>query len=162
MKRFLLIAVGLALLGAPARAGYDKTEWGMSPEQVAQALGPERAAQVKPYAIRDGGWKVANRGVTVLGEDRLPTTYEYEDGKLVLILMQQKKQKNCAAAVRHVQLQLGNPYRISDQVILRLIIWHDPARNTRVRLLVSTSICDLHYEPLDQYIEADRAAVAGG
>lgn len=40
---------------------------------------------------------------------------------------------------------------VSDQIILRLLIWHDRPAGTRIRLLVSESLCDLNYERLSDY-----------
>jgi hypothetical protein len=47
--------------------------------------------------------------------------------------------------------------RVSDQTILRLVIWHDPPNQNRIRLLLSRDVCDVNYERLSDYQSIDTA-----
>ncbi len=158
MKPLMFAYAVLGMLFATgAQAGWETTEWGMTPQQVAAAAGDAAVPVQRPYKDRQGDMVIANSGEYAIGPDRLKSRFYYEQDRLVMIGMSLDR-KHCASLVNSLQARYGAPLRISDQVILKLIIWHEAATNTRIRLLVSTSICDLYFEPRDRYLAVDTAA----
>lgn len=71
--------------------------------------------------------------------------------------------RRCQPVVEAMLARYGDPLIVSDQVILKLIIWHDVASDTRpVLMLSSAGICDLTLYPLAEYRDNDLAEVAAG
>ncbi|HRO33113.1 MAG TPA: hypothetical protein PLQ03_06835 [Brevundimonas sp.] len=66
--------------------------------------------------------------------------------------------RQCRDVIASIVERFGRPVTMSDQAILRLIIWHDEGRQRRLRLLVSQAgICTLYYERLATYQAGDLA-----
>ena len=152
-----LIATSLFLSGTTANARWEATEWNMTPEQVAAVMGPAAPLSRGRRGDRLDGKRVGNVGFHGFAGARFRTVYYYDDRGLAQVALSTQS-RNCRQIVDALVQSYGEPVRISDQVILRLIIWHDPEAANRIRLLVSAGVCSLHFERLSDYEAVDRAA----
>ncbi|WP_029907658.1 hypothetical protein [Caulobacter sp. UNC358MFTsu5.1] len=154
----IVTALVLATVPAAAHAGWAATEWDMSPAQVEAAMPGTKP--VKRGEVLSKG-QARSAGQYVLNGQAVRTTYYYDDKGLSLVMLRVPF-KACGATLDQLQRDHGRPLRISDQVILRLVIWHDEPAQTRIRLMVSpgAEICNLHFERLSTYREIDLAAAA--
>lgn len=107
---------------------------------------------------RLGGKQIGNVGEYRLGEARFRSVYYYDDRGLAHVALH-RKSGSCREILEAVAKQYGEPVRISDQAILRLVIWHDRGAGNRIRLLLSAGNCNLNYERLSDYEAVDLAAV---
>jgi hypothetical protein len=147
--------LGFAMLCAqPAIAGWQSTHWNMTPEQVAAAMG--RQAPLDRGSMRDrlGGKRIGNVGSYRLGNAQFRTVYYYDDRGLAQVALHRTSGGCRDIYAAHVR-EHGRPLRVSDQVILRLFIWHDRQAENRIRLMVSESLCELNYERLADYEAID-------
>ncbi len=143
-----------------AHAGYKAAAWGMTPEQVAAVI-PEAKLGRDRGDERDGKW-IGNTGVLVDGARQYRSTFYFDQRGLVQVALD-ANYSECKGVLDDLLKAHGDPYRINDQVMFRLFIWHDATRNNRLRLMVSTAkICTLHYERLDDYKAVDDQQAAQG
>ena len=146
------IAIAVSTLACSASA-QDSLRWGMSVTEV-QAAVPD----IRP--VRNGetvsGKQVRGRGRQQLGELDLEALYYFDDAGLAAIQLEGPP-RDCRQVIGALVTAHGNPLRVSDQAILRLIIWHDEASDRRVRMVVSTGLCNVHYERLTDYRAHDLA-----
>jgi len=153
LKLVLLLAILLAGSATPALAGWRGAEWGMTAEAVT-------AAQPEVRPVRNGD-RVGDKRKLSAGRSEVAgitvDTHYYYDAKGLAMVVLRVPTRQCQAVANHLQQTLGAPKRISDQVILRLFIWHNEPAQNRLRLLVSASFCDLHVERLSEYREFDLA-----
>ena len=129
----------------------------MTPEQVAAAMRPAAPLSNGRRGDRIGDMRVGNVGYHSFAGGRFRTVYYYDDRGLAQIALTPTS-GHCRPVIDALIQRYGNPLRVSDQVILRVIIWHDPAASNRIRLLMSQSVCTLHIERLSDYEAVDRAA----
>lgn len=160
-KMFSVSLFGLLMIAwsTQAHAGFEAAQWGMTPAQVATALPDE--APLSPGSLGDSleGKTVGNVGEHVDGERKFRAVYYYDTRGLTLVTLHASP-SDCQGVLKDILGKHGNPYRVSDQMIFRLIIWHDAPNSNRLRLMVSKGICDLHYERLDDYKAVDDAQAA--
>jgi hypothetical protein len=156
------VLAAMTLLGCliasatPALAGWEATEWGMSPEQVEAAVpGAERLLRGETL----DGKRAMSREPYQLGEQHLQARYFYDANGLAMVEVDVSR-RECNAAVDVLLQRYGNPLRISDQAILRLVIWHDEPTGTRIRTLLSTNVCSVYFERLADYRDVDLANAA--
>ena len=153
------IASALALAFAvPAAAG--STRWNMTPEQVAAAMGGQAPLDHGRRGERLGGKRIGNVGTHRLGNARFRSVYYYDGNGLAQIALN-RTSGSCREIYAGIVRDHGPPVVTSDQMILRLFIWHDRASETRIRLIVSRSLCDLNYERLSDYEAFDLAHPTG-
>ena len=160
MRRWgVALVLGVLSLATTARAGFAGAEWAMTPEAVAAAS--PQLAKLGPGAPGDhlDGQTVGNVGAYVEGNEHFRVVYYYRNGGLIHVSVDLTA-GDCKVVIGSLLSRYGKPLLTSDQVILKLVIWHDPKTDTRVRLLLSKSICDINYERLEDYAEHDKA-VAG-
>ncbi|HVQ08454.1 MAG TPA: hypothetical protein VMS43_08455 [Allosphingosinicella sp.] len=151
MKVLMALAGALALsFAVPAAAGWQSTRWNMTPEQVATAMAGQAPLDRGRRGERLGGKRVGNVGTYQLGNARFRSVYYYDDNGLAQVALN-KTSGNCREIYAAIVRDHGAPIGISDQLILRLFIWHDRASENRIRLIVSQSLCDLNYERLSDY-----------
>jgi hypothetical protein len=160
MRHLLWLALLSFAAASTAHAGYKNTEWGMTPEQVAAAV-PEAKLDGPGVGETVGDKTARNAGDIVDGARTYRATFFYDQRGLAMVLLK-APHKECKAVLQEIIDAHGNPYRTSDQVLFRLLIWHDATRNNRLRLMVSAKICDLHYERLDDYKAVDDEQAAKG
>lgn len=149
----LSAAMAMLVLTTGATAQEPALRWGMASAEV------ETAANAHPVrrGERMGDKQVRSRGHQRLGTLNLEARYFYDDDGLAMIQLEGPP-RNCRAVIEVLVEAHGEPVRVSDQVILRLVIWHDEAAERRVRLLISQGLCDVHYERLAEYREQDLAS----
>jgi hypothetical protein len=151
------LATALALtLAVPAAAGWQSMRWNMTPEQVAEAMAGQAPLSRGRRDDRLGDKRIGNVGTYRLGNARFRSVYYYDDRGLAHVGLY-RLSGDCREIYASIAREHGAPVRTSDQLILRLFIWHDRAAETRIRLLVSASICDLNYERLADYEAHDLA-----
>ena len=151
----MFVAAALFLLAAtPAAAKWEATEWNLTPEVVAAAMEGRAPLSKGKRGDRLGGKKVGNVGRHVLNGTRVRSVYYYDERGLAQISFEVEREQ-CEAIGANLVAGHGQPVRISDQVILRLLIWHDRKQGNRIRLLVSHGICSLNYERLSDYESID-------
>lgn len=154
--RTAVAAFALALAAAPAAAGWEAAEWDMTPRQVAAAMAGRAPLGRGSGSDRLGGKKVGNVGIHTIGKARFRAVYHFDARGLSLVHLELQRGR-CDDLYRELVARHGPPLRVSDQLVLRLFIWHDRPQRTRVRLLVSASLCNLNYERLSDYEAHDLA-----
>jgi hypothetical protein len=161
MRRLASIAPAALLLALPAgiaEAGWERAQWNMTPEQVAEAMGGQAPLR---RGGRLGDKVVRNVGQHSIGRARFRTEYYYDAQGLALVTLD-RRSGDCREIAQSIVDQHGQPLRTSDQVILRLFIWHDRPQSNRIRLMVSHGLCNLHYERLSDYEAHDLAEARRG
>lgn len=156
MKRWLALAATLFAANV-AEARWEATEWGMTPAQVAAAMGGAAPLSSGRRGDRLGGKTIGNVGTYDFAGARFRANYHYDANGLAHIALSRLRGR-CQDIYAALVGAHGQPTRISDQMILRLYIWHDRPAGNRIRLLVSTSLCDLNYERLSDYEAHDLSA----
>ena len=86
---------------------------------------------------------------------RLYSKYFYDANGLTMIDLPAPP-KRCQELVDYLVASKGRPIGISDQVLIKLLIWHDEPAETRIRLMYSSAgICTLNFERLSEYRDYD-------
>ncbi len=156
----MIAAIVLAsTLASPATAGWQATRWNMTPEQVAEAMAGQAPLSNGSRRDRLDRKRIGNAGTYRLGNARFRTLYYYDANGLAHVALY-RTSGDCREIYAAVAGEHGVPIVTSDQLILRLFIWHDRPSQTRIRLIVSQSICDLNYERLSDYEARDLAPAA--
>ena len=158
LRRGLLLTISIlfAAYAASALAGWERTRWGMTPEQVQAAMSDTRPSNGEGLQ----GLRERSRGRYVFANIPLTAKYYYGDDGLGLISVDVPFRR-CRDALAAIICHHGQPIRTSDQVILQLAIWHDVESNTRIRAMTSSArICSLYFEPLEAYRAGDLAGAA--
>jgi len=162
MRWIARAAVVTAILwpGASA-AGWRGAEWDMDPEQVAAAI-PAAALDKGAKGERLKGKTIGNVGRFMMGDHQVKGVFYYDKAGLQSVALTPDKAA-CPVVARGVLAELSEPMRISDQVILKVVIWHDAKAANRVRLLLlGTGDCTVYYERLSDYEEIDKRLKAEG
>lgn len=156
MRWVMCAAAAVLLWPSVAAAGWRGAEWDMTPEQVAAATSGEAALVAKRRKSMEK--TIGNRGTYVDRGTKFQTTYYFDQRGLAMIGLEPPRKFNCASLAEPLVAAYGDPVVFSDQVILRLVIWHDAKAATRIRLLVSAGagICTLYYERLSDYEAYDK------
>jgi hypothetical protein len=149
MRPWLALAA-ILFGGSAAEARWEATEWGMTPEQVAGAMAGSAPLSQGSRGDRLGGKTIGNVGEHRFAGARFRAVYYYDAGGLAHVALY-RRSGNCRDIQAALAAAYGRPVVVSDQLILRLLIWHDRPAGTRIRLLLSTSLCDLNYERLSDY-----------
>ncbi len=161
MRRIVYAAMVAALWPNLARAGWRGAEWDMNPAQVAAAL-PEALLDKGAKGERLQGKTIGNVGRFTLGGQQAKGVFYYDKAGLQSVALTPEKAA-CPAVARGVLAEFGEPMGISDQVILKVVIWHDAKAANRVRLLLlGTGDCTVYYERLSDYEEIDKRLKAEG
>lgn len=145
-----------ATLASPAAAGWQTTRWNMTPEQVAAAMAGQAPLSNGSRRERLGGKRIGNMGWYSLGNARFRSVYHYDANGLAHVALN-RTSGSCREIYAAIAREHGAPVATSDQVILRLFIWHDRPAENRIRLIVSEGLCDLNYERLSDYEALDLA-----
>lgn len=165
MVRRIMAAVALLLAAPAAHAGWRGAEWNMTPQQVTDAMkgeAPLTRAERKGKADENSS---GNAGKHVQDGETFEVNYYYDAKGLrsVFLDLAEKKPKarsaKCAAFLQRLIAAHGQPLRESDQIIMRLLIWHDKPNQNRMRLVLSEGgqACGLFYERLGDYEANDLA-----
>lgn len=162
MRRSLFVAMAVALTPQVSHAGWRGAEWNMAPEQVAAVDSSAPLDKGRP-GERLGKRRIGNVGSQTIGEVPVRAVYYYDKKGLGLVSLTPDKLSDCQAMARGILAERGEPFRISDQVILKLIIWHEKDSGNRLRLMLSDAgICTLYYERLEDYEAIDHRLKAEG
>ena len=142
--QFLWVAVAATItfnpLPSPATAGWQGAVWGMTPEQVSAAVPGVRAVhrgETLSNARKQGVRDSELYGVA------LQASYFYSPEGLTFIRFNVPFRR-CETVVGGLVAEHGHPSKVSEQAILRVIVWDDPESGNRLSLIHSASgICDL-------------------
>jgi hypothetical protein len=141
-----LAVLGLAMLAlsAPAAADWEKTKWGMTPQQVKTAMG----ATPGPGIAGDNmpGYVVGNVGTWAKGTFSFRAVYYYRSNALALVLLELKS-GDCAALRSSLVATHGTPAIAQRNAVFESTIWRDKVRNEQITYR-RISNCALRYQPL--------------
>ena len=144
---FGTIATAIALLSAPAHAGWENAAWGMTPEQVSAVVPGLRPVR---FGMSLSGARKRSVRDTDLYGIAVEAEYFYDRVGLAFIRFDVPFDR-CPDLVDGLLDQYAQPTHVSDQVILKVIVWEDAAAGNRVSLLHSSAgICDLRLRPLSE------------
>lgn len=146
-------------MATPAEAGWQNTLWNMTPEEVATAMAGQAPLSRGSWRDRLGEKEIQNVGEHRTADAHFRTVYYYDQGGLSQVALY-RKSGDCKKIASHLFAEHGQPVTISDQIILRLTIWHDEANQNRIRLMTSQGLCNVHYERLSDYKDIDLSSVA--
>jgi len=158
MSKLAGLVLAAALLTAgPAWAGWEKLEWGMTPEQAAAAM-PDVAKLDK--GGRDDeldGAVMGNKGPYAFAGKDLIAAFYYDDRGLGQVKIWKSGMTDCKSLLTALTKQYGQPLRAENQSILGLFVWHDARTQARVSLVASQGVlCSLDYYRLSDYEAIDR------
>lgn len=139
---------------SPLSAGWQNTEWGMTAEEVEAAMGGQAPLNRGRRDERLGDKEIRNVGEHQTRDARFRAVYYYDEAGLSHVALEPVS-GDCEAIVAALLVEYGEPIKISDQAILRLVIWHDQAKQNRIRLMLSSGICNVNYERLSDYAVFD-------
>lgn len=138
----------------PLYAGWQNAEWGMTAEEVETAMEGQAPLDRGRRDDRLGDKDVRNVGEYRTRDARFRTVYYYDEAGLSHVSLTPVSGR-CEKIVAALVAEHGKPLRISDQPLLRLVIWHDKAKQNRIRLMLASGICDINYERLSDYTDFD-------
>jgi hypothetical protein len=128
-----------------AEAGWQETQWGMSPDIVQQKLGA--AARLDRGSEGDSlgpSLTVGNKGEYSAGELTFDTVFYYDRGGLALVRLN-LKQGQCGRVRESLNARYGDP---ADEEPSSTT-WRDVAANNKIFIKVwSTDRCFISYSPL--------------
>jgi hypothetical protein len=161
MRLFAGFAFAFVLGLAPgaALAGWEATQWGMTPEQ-AQAAMPD-LKPVKNGEKLDVGQVKSKGSAVVAGVEGKAVLYYGPAGlEQVAVAL---PAKSCKAIGDAILRQRGKPLVVSNQVLFWLFIWHDEPSQTRIRQMFSpeAGVCSVHFERLSTYRDGDLQRATG-
>lgn len=148
-----LVAVTMSVT-TPAHAGWQSAAWDMTAEEVASVMGGQAPLSRGSRGDRLGEKEIKNVGEYRTESARFRTVYYYDQEGLSQVALY-RKAGDCEKVVAGLLAEHGRPLLVSDQLILRLTIWHDEVAQNRIRLMTSRGICDVHYERLSDYKAID-------
>ena len=161
MRKSVLVAA-VAILCATATSAFAQASdlrWNMTSDQVLSAVQGSRAVS---RGETMGAGTVRVRGRDRVGEVDTPTRYFFDETGLSMIEFESPVRR-CRDVIAAVVQAHGEPLLVNDQVILRIIIWHDTTNDRRIRLMTSgAGFCDLYHERLAPYRETDLANARAG
>jgi hypothetical protein len=154
LRRGPIAAAAAAALfaAAPAAAEWHGTRWNMTPDEVAAAMAGAAPLSRGSRGKRLGGKRIGNVGEYRMGTARFRSVYYYDAGGLAHIELQ-RRSGECREIAEALVARHGPPLAVSDQILFRLLIWHDRPEQNRIRLMVSpqAGVCNLNYERLSDY-----------
>jgi len=153
-----VLAFALGLAPGAALAGWEATEWGMTPEQ-AQAAMPA-LKPVKNGEKMDVG-QVRSAGPVVLEGVEGKAQLYYGPAGLEQVAVKLPSQ-SCKRVGDAILRQRGKPLVVSNQVLFWLFIWHDEPSQTRIRQMLSpqAGVCSVYFERLATYRDRDLETAA--
>jgi len=135
------VAVVLAALfwGELSWAGWQYTEWGMSPEEVAEASEANSES----------------RDVHRAGDYRFRVEFSYESNERERVTLQLEEKARCPELAGDMRVKYGKPTEESRSRIGRSWVWRDQDANNHIVLnrlgseLVGIRECRLSYRNID-------------
>jgi len=139
------------VLSSPAVAGWQYTNWGMSPEQVvAASKGKASSGSGEPGdRVSDSPLEVGAVGTHSSGKWQFRTVFYFDGGKLSYIKATlQNGEKGCGSLWADMKSVYGKPFSEDHDAIMGTAIWQDSTKNNRVALLEIGDLCAIDYKPL--------------
>ena len=142
---FLTLAVaGLLAVPAPAAAHWEKTKWGMSPQQVRTAMGAAPGAGIAGDNIP--GYTVGNVGTHRIGAFSFRAVYYYRSNGLALVLLQLGS-ADCPALRQSLVGAHGAPVTVQKNAIFESAVWRDKVKSDQITYR-RIGTCTIRYQPL--------------
>jgi hypothetical protein len=156
----VIAACAVLLFASPAYADWRGAQWGMTPEQVAQAMNGEAPLTGNGKRGKAIGLdRPGNSGQFDWDGEKFDVKYIFDEAGLSKVALEPKRDSKaaCLRLVERVEKERGPALILSDQVLLKLVIWHDKPAQNRVRILIlgDASSCTAYYERLSEYEEHD-------
>jgi hypothetical protein len=141
-----LAVAGLAflVLPAPAAAHWEKTKWGMSPQQVRTAMGAAPGAGIAGDNMP--GYTVGNVGTWAKGTFAFRAVYYYRSNALALVLLQLNS-GDCAVLRRSLVTAHGTPATAQSNAVFESAVWRDEVKSDQISYRRIAS-CTIRYQPL--------------
>lgn len=140
--RLIIFTATLLALASPARADWQFTKWGMTPEQVEKASAG-RAPLISPREFSDS--LILNAGEYRSGEHHFNAEYLYKDRRLTGVHLRLKSD-TCGLLKSDLKARYGKP-----DDIIRLGVagatwfWTDSKNGNGVTLLDAIGTCTVMY-----------------
>jgi hypothetical protein len=153
MGRFLPIACAAAALSSPAVAGWQTTNWGMTPEEVRAATNGNAAigGGAATDRSRENALTVGNVGMHSSGWHQFRSVFYYQGNRLAAVKLKLLNgERGCGSLWADMETAYGRPIKDSRGQLLHFALWHDNAKNNRVSLSEAGETCTLDYQPLSQ------------
>ncbi|HYI40812.1 MAG TPA: hypothetical protein VE053_10880 [Allosphingosinicella sp.] len=139
----LALAAALAL-PAPAAAHWEKTKWGMSPQQVKAAMGAAPGSGIPGDNMP--GYTVGNVGTYAKGGFSFRAVYYHRSNALALVLLQLNS-GDCAALRRSLVAAHGAPATAQTNAVFESAVWRDKLKNDQMTYR-RIGTCSIRYQPL--------------
>lgn len=146
-------AFGLALmccgLAEPARAHWQYTTWGMSPDQVVAASGGNvQRSDGAPSAQGDSTQNA--KGIYAVNGASFDAKFYFRNAGLVTVSLSSHDGQLCARTVHDLQAIYGSPVESNPGNLVTNATWLDHTKNNRVKIIVVEAgpYCELQYSAL--------------
>lgn len=134
--------------------------WGWTQQQLL-AASPDIRPSRHGGAFNDA--RPRAEGPIRIGDQDLRARYYFDDDDSLKFVKVEVPYQRCRDALTALVNQYGEPLIVSDQTILKNLIWHDTPHQARPVLMVSQAgICSLTLFELGGYRDHDLAEVAAG
>jgi hypothetical protein len=150
MRAQLIVGFAILTASSPAFAGWQFTNWGMTPAQVVVASkGTAQLGNGEPGdRMKDSPHVVGAVGTYSSGTHHFRATYYFDGGKLSLVMLKLTNGTNgCGMLWADMKSAYGKPFSEKGGLI-NDAIWHDVAKNNFVAVLEIGELCNLSYKPL--------------
>lgn len=143
-----IICLGITTFNNPAYAAWQYTEWGMTPEQVAQASNGKAMLSFGESGDNIKGYNIGNVGSHKSGKYVFRSVFYFQSNKLILIKLETTSNNQCYGLANDLMGVYGKPFSQSKSAIGAIWTWQDTQKNNRVSLLSIGDDCSLDYKPL--------------
>jgi hypothetical protein len=143
--------LGLGLLfaaAAPASAGWQYTNWNMSPDEAVEASKGAMALGTGEPGQRIEGLVVGAVGSYQAGSRTFKATFYFKNNKLSLVMLETKEAPRCYALANDLKGVYGKPFDSSESSITVTNTWQDAKAQNFVALLAIGDSCSLTYKAL--------------
>lgn len=135
--------LALPALCAPAAAHWEKTKWGMSPQQVRTAMGATPGPGIPGDNLP--GYAVGNVGTYAKGAFSFRAVYYYRSNALALVMLQLNS-GDCAALRQSLVAAHGVPATAQKNAVFESAIWLDKVKNEQITYR-RIGTCSLRFQP---------------
>jgi hypothetical protein len=132
----------------PASAGWQYTQWNMSPEDAVKASAGSMVLGSGEAGQRLKGYEVGAVGSYKAGSRTFKATFYFKSRKLSLIMLETTEAPRCYSLANDLKGVYGKPFDSSSSSITVTNTWHDNKAGNFVALLAIGDQCSLTYKPL--------------
>lgn len=150
MRKILLLTVVTLTLTTPAKADWQYTHWGMTPDQVAKASGGNVSVGSGTPGDKYEGADIGAVGTYTSGEHQYDAVFYFKNDRLIDIHLKLKNatKKQWLVLKNSLDDLYGKPFK-EIQYLMSLTTYHDKSKNNRVDLfMIGDDSVTLEYRPL--------------